>query len=500
LAGCGTVTEADIDGQTPAPFTIALDRDDVFLHQGEVAVLALSIERQDGLAEDVAVEVTGLPAGVVADPLVVAASSTAGTLVLRAAGNAAVGEVTADVGGTSESGEEGTVPLHAWIAGPPGSPDTTFAGDGTFAFKEMAQLYVGRGVAVQADGKILATGSTQTQAVVLRLLPDGTLDPSFGTDGLTKSGTGDYSQGLTVKELADGRVLAVGVANGNLTGGAPQGYDFGLHAYTSAGVLDDTFDVDGIAEYSPSDGYAELTTVAEAPNGDLYVAGSDFGINQAVVLRFSSAGVRDTTYLLTHPTSYVEASVLQPDGKFVVAGSKSSDFWLARVTGNGVLDNTFDGDGVVTTDFGGGSDAAHGVLLLPDGAILAVGIAAGQVAMARYLANGTLDTSFGTGGKAVLPIEMLCRGPNGAAVDREGRIVLVGHVENVPAVVRMLPDGRPDYSFGNGGIAVVDFNLGGKTTQSSGFGIAIDSAGRVVFGGELGPAGQQQLVVGRLWP
>ena len=97
------------------------------------------------------------------------------------------------------------------------------------------------------------------------------------------------------------------------------------------------------------------------------------------------------------------AVALQPDGKIIAAGNVFSvanghvDFALARYLPDGVLDTTFGGDGRVITDFGGAS-AASAVTLQPDHKIVAAGLAFASFGLARYLPNGTLDTDFSDDG------------------------------------------------------------------------------------------------------
>jgi uncharacterized delta-60 repeat protein len=103
------------------------------------------------------------------------------------------------------------------------------------------------------------------------------------------------------------------------------------------------------------------------------------------------------------------AIAVQPDGKLVAAGGATingqADFALARYNSNGTLDTSFSTGGRVTTDFGGRYEGASSVALQWDGKIV---VAGGSViglydnfALARYNSNGTLDTSFGTGGKVI---------------------------------------------------------------------------------------------------
>jgi uncharacterized delta-60 repeat protein len=504
LTGCATVTVSEDDGGVPdagpTGFTIALSSDNLFVRQGETESLTVTVLRELGFTGSVTLAVTGLPAGINADPVVVAGSDATATLSFQAEIGAVQGSAEVSIDASGGEADRQQADLQLLVGGAPGTPDRSFAEDGSLNYTVPGQVYAGRGIVTQDDGLIVATGSTATQAITMRLLPDGRFDSSFATDGVAASGTGTFSQGIAVTQLDDGRIISAGVANG-----AADGYDFGIYAYSSSGVLDSTFGTDGIAVFNPGDpGFAELLTLAVADNGDLIVSGNDFGSGSARVLRFSSLGIRDNTFNVDEGGATVEAAVIQSDGKIVIGGSSGGDFWLARYNTDGSRDGGFGTGGAVTTDFQGAFDSVHGLALLPGGAILAVGLANDgvndKVASARYTASGTLDGTYGTGGKAETAIVFKCRSPNAIAVDDENRIVFVGAVGILPSLVRLNPDGSPDSSFGTGGLASVDFEVTGSTLNTGAFGVAIDSDGRILFTGEVGPPGGQQIIVGRIWP
>src|SRR6185295_6924104 len=103
------------------------------------------------------------------------------------------------------------------------------------------------------------------------------------------------------------------------------------------------------------------------------------------------------------------ATVRQPDGKIVAVGSTFGSIVLARYNANGTLDTSFSGDGKQTTDFGSPEartgDQAHAVAIQSDGKIVVVGstgsLSASNFALARYNPNGSLDTSFSGDGKQI---------------------------------------------------------------------------------------------------
>src|SRR5215470_1863395 len=183
----------------------------------------------------------------------------------------------------------------------------------------------------------------------------GTIDPTFGTGGKVTTDFGGSSAARTVAVQANGQILAAGVAVVNgIT-------DFALARYNSDGTLDASFGTGGI-----------VTTAFDFP------------------------GSFDRVFTV----------VRQPDGKFLAGGSTVvnvfANFALARFNANGILDASFGTGGIVTTGFGVSAEATSAVVQA-DGKIVAAGFAnldgGDDFALVRYNSNGTLDGSFGMGGK-----------------------------------------------------------------------------------------------------
>src|SRR5262249_32253745 len=158
------------------------------------------------------------------------------------------------------------------------------------------------------------------------------------------------------------------------------------------------------------------------------------------------------------------AVAVQPDGKIVVAGSATvsgtgGDFALARYNADGSLDTTFSGDGKVTTDFALGLDQVFGVAIQPDGKIVTAGSAYigtstdRDFALARYNADGSLDTTFSGDGKMTTDFGQREDEAHGVAIQPDGKIVTAGsaHMDTNTsydfAFARYDLDGSPDSSF-----------------------------------------------------
>jgi uncharacterized delta-60 repeat protein len=133
-------------------------------------------------------------------------------------------------------------------------------------------------------------------------------------------------------------------------------------------------------------------------------------------------------------TNDANGVALTASGQIVIAGTRSGDFMLARYGASGTLDPAFGTGGVVTTDISGADDFAEGLTIDPAGRIIVVGRATSStildMALARYRADGTLDTSFATNG--ILTADFHGRGEFGedVALDAQGRIVTAGYTAN----------------------------------------------------------------------
>ena len=220
---------------------------------------------------------------------------------------------------------------------------------------------------------------------------------------------------------------------------------FALPAYAAAGDLDPTFGVGGkvTTEFSSSQGF--VNTVAWQTDGKLVAAGESgaSGSNPRLALaRYNADGSLDTTFggdgeVTTDFTSkedFATAVAIQSDGKIVAVGESGGGgsnpkFALARYNADGSLDTSFDADGKLTTDFSQGEDLAWTVAVQLDGKIVAGGDALGDNptwALARYSIDGSLDTSFGGDGKVTTDFTDGYEAAYGVAIQADGKIVAAG--------------------------------------------------------------------------
>ena len=308
---------------------------------------------------------------------------------------------------------------------------------------------VAAGIALQNNGKILVTGtatndSTMNAFAVLRLNTDGSLDKTFGNIGYVLTEISAYQDNpAAIAIQSDGKIVVAGTSS---PGAGQTGADFAIVRYLENGTLDQSFATSGI-----------LTV-------NLY--GGDNGENKD-----------DTAYALA----------LQSDGSIIVAGKSyrnhGSNFYddaaLIKVTSNGTLDPSFGQNGMVKTNLNGSPSLIHSLAIQSDGKILAMGQIelAGQYAflVMRYAANGSLDSSFGSGG--IVSTHLTGFDPAWAgALLSNGKIVLAGssYVQNGTSTytskssfVKYNADGSLDTTFGTSGKIQQNINSDGLQNQDS---------------------------------
>lgn len=279
-------------------------------------------------------------------------------------------------------------------------------------------------IALQNDGKIIAagsTGSSQQDIALLRLNTDGSLDNTFSFDGkVTTDFWGDADFCYSVAVQADGKIVVVGKSKKNFV-------DVMIVArYNTDGTLDPSFDTDGKLDFwiGPNQGDI-LKKILIQQDGKLLLAGYSY-INVAnyfALARLEADGSFDTTFGNNgkYTSGFGSGSAecydmaLQPDGRILAAGASNAgvnsfDFALLRLNPDGTPDITFDTDGRVLTDFTGNSEWCNAVCLQPDGRIVTAGTALvsgnNDFAVARYISGlniGLIDFSSADFGWLIYP-------------------------------------------------------------------------------------------------
>lgn len=398
-------------------------------------------------------------------------------------------------------------------------PDTAFGSAGIVlpAFPNRASpdaFGIGRVIAAQTDGRVLVAGQTtrgaDTDIVVVRYLVDGSLDTSYGAQGIAvivKADSNESASRLLV--LADGRLIIAGTTTGS------GGQNMLLYRLLATGAVDGSFGASGSLEidFDGQDDAAYGLTL-DGTGRIIIVGSANIGSSlDLAVARVTADGALDPTLggngkvTTAVSVSYEEARdvVVQPDGDIVVAGfvyaQSSDDFLLVRFIDNGLLDEEFAGGaGFVRTRITASEDRCQSVILQPDGKIVAAGwTTAGNrnFAAIRYLEDGSLDTSFGVSGIARTPAGL---GDDLAYVlqrQSDGKLLLGGTASNTNdqfAVIRYTSAGVLDTSFGSTGKAL--FTLPDR--EGAGTAMAMQTDGKVLLGGTASSGSISDLALLRL--
>ncbi len=310
--------------------------------------------------------------------------------------------------------------------------------------------------AFDSDGKmVLAMGSPNGLAVA-RYLSDGvTLDNTFGTSGIAML-SDNYEVTYHCDDIgiqADHKIVIVGFETL---------YD-GQHIYGFVA----RFNQDGTKDFEdfygdwnfPDAFYMRNATVAFQPDGKMVMSVGimpDDGDEQIGLARFNTDLSLDTSFGTNGKgnvmvpalsfDSYKSSLAIQPDGKYVVAGTKraahnspNENLVVARFNTNGSLDSSFGGTEIVSPDFGD-NEQANDVVLQKDGKIAVVGRSYNETTshflLARYNINGSLDTAFGVNGKVISDFGSDVESGNDAVLQPDGKLLIVGTSNSNLAIAR----------------------------------------------------------------
>ncbi|HVS36074.1 MAG TPA: Ig-like domain-containing protein, partial [Gemmataceae bacterium] len=290
-----------------------------------------------------------------------------------------------------------------------------------------------------ADGtqNVTITGTAQVTAPTA-------LDPTFG-------GTGSVAQGYLTSAVAiqpDGKIVTAGM---RYNGTSPNYWDFAVSRYNPDGSLDATFGGAGTVITDLSGQSDQPHAVVIQPDGKIVVGG--IGGNGPhffwELARYNADGSLDASFgnggkVITNPNpsgyyNEIWDLALQSDGKILAAGDmdvgSDGEFAVARYNTNGTLDTTFGSGGIATSNpTVGYSDRAFSVVVQPtDGKIILAGGSKGgnfdsHFAVSRFTPSGVLDTSFGGTGTVVTDVPGSYEQGQDAVLQPDGKLVVVGYV------------------------------------------------------------------------
>jgi len=324
-----------------------------------------------------------------------------------------------------------------------GKLDSTFSDNGWQSTDLGSDNYDNAtGVKLQKNGKIVVVGSTwngiNNDFVLARYNIDGSVDRSFGLNGLQKTDFGNTEEIASVLLIrSDGKIVVAGNSNGT---------EFALAHYNIDGSLDNSFDGDG-----------------------------KFTQN----FRFTHQG----------RTNYTSTAI-QNDGKMIAAGNswngRNIDFLVVRYNTDGSLDTTFNHEGMKVVNFGVFADGATSVVIQSDGKIVAGGYTSDQdgshFALVRLNKNGTIDSTFAEDGTPELDKTQLGR-INALSIQNDGKILAAGSLWNGSnndfGLVRYNTNGTIDNTFGSFGIKKTDFG----STEDKATAMDLQADGKIMVAG-----------------
>ena len=389
-----------------------------------------------------------------------------------------------------------------------GSLDQTFSGDGKVTSDFGSTDAIALSVAIQSDGKILVGGYTVTSGsqrknfAIARYNSNGTLDLSFSGDGKL---TSDFASGDDIlKSLAlqsDGKIVAGGYSTSSNT-------NFAVARYKSNGTLDSTFSNDGKILTDLAGSADTLQSIAIQADGKIVAGGfskSAKGFDFSAV-RYNINGTLDPGFGvngeriidLGSSTDIAYQMILLKDDRAVLAGQtgdRQTDIAVARLTTSGQSDNSLKGNGRLI-DYLRSFSFFNAVAVQRDGKIIAAGAtldvdfysANNDFALARYLINGQLDSSFGIRGIARQHFFFAFDASiSDIVIQNDQKILATGPVTTTEdgypgdfGLSRFNPDGSLDSSFGNKGWVYINF---GDFTEDNASGVVLQHDGKIIVGG-----------------
>lgn len=339
---------------------------------------------------------------------------------------------------------------------------------------------------IQNEGSIIAGGSVTlhglSQFMIARYTPFGSIDTTYGYNGYVATPIGSSAVANALVAQSNGQVIVAGLAD------LAVGNTFALARYDQQGVLDSSFNSTGMVTKSIGTGACANSLVIDR-SGKYVVAGVSVidGAPIITVVRYHSNGSIDSHFGnngVAIKRIYGSAGAhdvgLQSFGNIVTAGfainSGTREFALARFTTNGSLDTTFGSGGTRVTPIG--ADAfANALAIQINDYIVAAGVGNNRFALVRYLPNGLPDSLFGHAGIVTTAIGSNSQ-INDVILQSNGNIIAVGSSDNKFALARYNTDGMLDTTFGNAGI--VTTSIGNSASANS---VTVQNNGQIIVAG-----------------
>ena len=382
----------------------------------------------------------------------------------------------------------------------PGTLDNNFDANGIVTLDFFGDTDYAYDMHIQPDGKIVVCGTTRNGSssgddlYVVRINPDGSLDNTFGSNGLAHVSRTGVQKANALAIQADGKV----VVGGRTVASGGSGEDFYIVRFNTDGSLDPNFGTAGQVVHQVGLSNDEITDIAILPDGKIIAIGRSSGFEgvDIALVRFNPDGSIDNSFsfdgqVVTDVAGDDEIGdfYLQDNGKITAIGyvsDGSDEVLVIRYNADGVLDDSFGSNGVVLLDVMTTLQYPKAIAVTPAGEIIIV-IAAGSwsnpdILLVRLLSDGTLDNSFSFDGIVQADFG-LNETPSDMLIQPDGKILVVGLSEDVGfdnemALFRYNADGIIDNSFGTNGRVITP--VGGSDRFTS---VSLQEDGKIVASG-----------------
>ncbi len=359
-------------------------------------------------------------------------------------------------------------------------------------------------MALQKDGKLIQAGIGTLDGVngfyLTRFTDDGSLDKTFGNGGRVVTDLPSMQEEiLSVALQSDGKIVAAGYVDG---------VDIALVRYLPGGGVDSSFGANGVV-ITNIRRYDYLKAMAIQPDDKIVVTGTtkadENDTETSFTIRYNSDGSFDESFgdhgtVLTIHTTPVDifSIALQPDGKILIGGayyytSPAAKLLVTRYMPDGRLDIEFGSNGIATTTAGAGytSPAAFSLAVQADykivggGEVLSLSTGRTQMLVVRFEKDGKIDQSFGEGnGIVIQSFGTELSETKKVLIQQDNKILAVGSyydyaVTSFFALARFQPDGILDNTFGENGLVLTDVGEVDNFANSA----ALQTDGKIVVSG-----------------
>ncbi len=470
------------DGAPAGDFTIQSVHTSARVPAGSFDFVELSVTRGAGNAAPIDISVPHPPAGVMGSAATIDAASTTGQIEITGDASLTIGSAfMLDIVGTDGTNTHDVMVMLP-VTGVPGTLDVTFGSDHTGVVDIDLGTNVGffSSIAVDGSDDVFVAGVNNGElgdTPTLGIL--GSAGNVVTTSTFNKCGCTNADEFQSVVINSSGRIFAAGESN-NKGSSAPD--EPVVVAFTGSGALDPGFaNASGDEFFILGEGIQINSQATDGTNllletdTNALIRIPDTGQGGILQGGWNDAdGALPVLITATGPQA-VAADVSQH--VYVVgqgsAAFGSNDAVIERITEAGVIDAAFGSNGVIDSGVAGSFSAA---LVLADHSVLAAGATAGgNFVLFRVLSTGAPDSTFGTAGIAQPALPSLPSGAltvTGMVVQTDGKIVVSGNNASAAVLARYLPDGTLDPTFGSGGAASIPAglmpNIAGVQLQSTG--------------------------------